>query len=188
MRAAGGSLFAMLILSHLRARRCLDAAGAEGLLAGRGVPAQAPAGRQALPRLPEIAAGPGSERELAREAAAAAFVQVVSPVRSRRTARRVLEGGARDVAAGGTAVRVSVVSRPLRKMSPSGSAYSPRTMLSRVQLSQESGAAAGPPSRQPECPASHGRPVTGTLGCRPRLPAHERPASRRSCRRSLPGR
>ena|ERR1700730_5712186 len=92
MRAAGGSLFAMLILSHLRARRCLDAAGAEGLLAGRGVPAQAPAGRQALARLPEIAAGPGSDQELAREAAAAAFVRVVSPIRSRRTARRVLDG------------------------------------------------------------------------------------------------
>src|SRR5258708_18534628 len=30
MRAADGSPFAMLILSHLRARRCLDAAGAEG--------------------------------------------------------------------------------------------------------------------------------------------------------------
>src|SRR5260370_7230949 len=65
---------------------------------------------------------------------------------------------------------LQVLRAPLRKVSPSGSAYSPRTMLSRLQLSPESGAAAGPPGHQPECPAPHGRPVTSTQGCRPRLP------------------
>jgi len=54
---------------------------------------------------------------------------------------------------------LQVLRAPLRKVSPSGSAYSPRIMLSRLQLSPESGAAAGPPGHQPECPAPHGRPV-----------------------------
>src|SRR5258708_12396505 len=65
---------------------------------------------------------------------------------------------------------LQVLRAPLRKVSPSGSAYSPRIMLSRLQLSPESGAAAGPPGHQPECPAPHGRLVTSTQGCRPRLP------------------
>src|SRR5258707_13132232 len=65
---------------------------------------------------------------------------------------------------------LQVLRAPLRKVSPSGSAYSPRTMLSRLQLSPESVAAVGPPGHQPECPAPHGSPVTSTQGCRPRLP------------------
>jgi hypothetical protein len=114
MRAAGGSPSVMLFLSRLRARRSLDAASAERLLAGRGVPPGAPAGQYALARLLEIAAGPGSEQELAGEVAAAAvFVQVTSQVRSRMVVRRVLVAAACALAVGGTVGYASVVSPPL---------------------------------------------------------------------------
>jgi hypothetical protein len=104
MRAAGGSPGVMSILSRLRARRFLDAATAERLLAGRGVPGDAPAGQQALARALEIISGPGTEQEMADEvAAAAAFVQVTSQVRSRHLPRRVLVAVACAIAVGGTA-------------------------------------------------------------------------------------
>src|SRR5260370_13570375 len=142
MRAAGGSLFAMLILSHLRARRCLDAADAEGLLAGRGSPPRLrPAGGpwHACRRSPP---GPAATRSLL-----ARLLLRRSPGSSARSGPAEPPGESStavpcDVAAGGTAARVSVVSPPLPQLSPSGSAYSPRTMLSRLQLSQESVAAA----------------------------------------------
>ena len=103
--------------SRFKPRRSLDAASAEGLLAGRGVPPGAPADQQALARLLEVAAGPGSEQELAGEVAAAAmFVQVTSEVRSHRTARRALVVAACAVAVGGTAVYASVVPVPHHKM------------------------------------------------------------------------
>jgi hypothetical protein len=70
----------MSILSRLRARRFLDAAAAERLLAGRGVPGDAPAGQQVLARALELISGPGSEEELAGEVVAAAvFVRVPPP-------------------------------------------------------------------------------------------------------------
>ena len=104
MRAAGGSPGVMSILSRLRARQSLDAATAERLLAGRGVPGDAPAGQQALACALEIISGLGTEQELADEvAAAAAFVQVTSQVRSRHLPRRVLVAVACAIAVGGTA-------------------------------------------------------------------------------------
>jgi hypothetical protein len=114
MGAADGSPFAMSIRSRRRARRALDADSAEDLLAGQGAPPGAPAGQQALARLLELAAGPGSEQELAGEVAAAAmFVQVISQARSRRAAaRRVLAAVACVLAVGGAAVYGSVVSPP----------------------------------------------------------------------------
>jgi len=119
MRAADGSPCAMSIRSRVRARRSLNAESAEGLLVGWGVPPEAPAGQQALARLLELAAGPGSERELAGEVAAAAmFVQVTSQVRSRRAARRVLAAVACALALGGAAVYGSVVSPPPHKTVP----------------------------------------------------------------------
>jgi hypothetical protein len=104
----------MSIRSRLRARRSLDAESAEGLLVGRGLPPEAPAGQQAVARLLELAAGPGSEQELAGEVAAAAmFIQVTSQVRSRRAAaRRVLVAAACVFAVGGAAAYGSVVSPP----------------------------------------------------------------------------
>jgi hypothetical protein len=109
----------MWFLSRLRARRTLDAASAEALLAGRGVAPGAPADQQALARLLEIAAGPGSARELAGEVAAAAvFVQVVSQARPHRTARRALVVAACAVAVGGTVVYASVAPAPHHKIAP----------------------------------------------------------------------
>jgi len=134
----------MSFLSRLRARRSLDAASAEGLLARRGVPPGAPAGQHALARLLEIAARPGSEQELAGEVAAAAvFVQVTAQVRSRKAARRVLLAAACVLAVGGTAVYAGVVSPPLRKMAPVpfGVPASRHTVLAP--------AVTGVPSRQP---------------------------------------
>jgi hypothetical protein len=104
MTAAGGSCGVMSILSRLRARQCLDAAAAERLLAGRGVPGDAPAGQRALARALEVISGPGTEPELADEvAAAAAFVQVTSQGRARRRPGRVLAAVACAIAVGGTA-------------------------------------------------------------------------------------
>lgn len=110
----------MWFLSRLRARRTLDAASAEALLAGRGVAPGAPADQQALAQLLEIAAGPASAGELAGEVAAAAmFVQVTtSQARPHRTARRVLVVAACAVAVGGTAVYASVAPAPHHKMTP----------------------------------------------------------------------
>jgi hypothetical protein len=109
----------MWFLSRLRARRTLDAASAEALLAGRGVAPGAPADQQALARLLEVAAEPGSGPELDGEVAAAAmFVQVTSEARPHRTARRVLVVAACAVAVGGTAVYASVVPVPHHKMAP----------------------------------------------------------------------
>jgi len=111
--AAGGSLCAMSIRPRCRARRRLDAAIAEGLLAGRSTPAEAPAAQQALARLLEVAAAPGSEQELAGEVAAAAmFVQVTSRARSRRTIRRVAAAVACAVALGGAGVYASAMPPP----------------------------------------------------------------------------
>ena len=109
----------MWFLSRLRARGSLDAASAEALLAGRGVAPGAPADQQALAQLLEIAAAPGTARELAGEVAAAAvFVQVISQARPHRTARRVLVVAACAVAVGGTAVYASVAPPPHHKMTP----------------------------------------------------------------------
>jgi hypothetical protein len=119
MRAAGGSPLEMPYLPRFSARRSMDAAAAEALLAGRGVPGDAPAAQQALALLLEIAARPGSEPELAGEvAAAAAFVQVTSKARSRSVTRRVLAAAACVIAVGGTAAYAGTASAPLRKMTP----------------------------------------------------------------------
>jgi hypothetical protein len=93
----------MSLFSRLRARRCLDAAAAESLLAGRGAPADAPAPQRALARLLEAAAGPGNEQELAGEvAAAAAFVQVTTQAAPNRGRRRALAAAALAITVAGT--------------------------------------------------------------------------------------
>jgi hypothetical protein len=103
----------MSILSRLRALRSPDAACARALFAGQGLPPGAPARQQALAGVLEAAAGPGTAHELAGEvAAAAAFVQVTSQLKPRRTARRVLVAAACAMAAAGTAVYAIVVPSP----------------------------------------------------------------------------
>jgi hypothetical protein len=109
----------MSFLSRLRARRYLDAASAEALLAGRGVPAGAPADQRDLARLLEIAAKPGSEQELGGQVAAAAmFVQVTSQGKPRKIARRVLAAAACATAVAGSVVYASAVPSPHHKMAP----------------------------------------------------------------------
>ncbi len=109
----------MSLLSRLRARRSLDAARAEALLAGRGVPSEAPADQHALAQVLEIAGGPGSAQELAGEvAAAAAFVQVITQVKARKPARRALAAAACAVAVGGTAVYAIVMPSPHHNTAP----------------------------------------------------------------------
>jgi hypothetical protein len=110
----------MSLLSRFRARRSLDAARAEALLTGHGIPAGAPADQQALARVLEIAARPGTAQELADEvAAAAAFVQVSTYVKPRRSARRAMAAAACAVAVGGgVAVFATVVPSPHHKMLP----------------------------------------------------------------------
>lgn len=76
-------------LPRLSSRESLDPAAAEGLLDGRGVPANAPAEQHALARLLEIASGPGSDSELAGQAAAvAAFARATGPADAHRSASR----------------------------------------------------------------------------------------------------
>jgi hypothetical protein len=119
MGAADGSLLEMPHFPRFIARRSVDAVTAEALLAGRGVPADAPAAQQALELLLEVAAGPGSEQELAGEvAAAAAFVQVTSKVRSRSITRRVLAAAACVIAVGGAVAYVGTASAPLPHRTP----------------------------------------------------------------------
>jgi len=109
----------MPILSRLRALRSPDVACARALFAGQSLPPGAPARQRALARLLERAAGPGTEQELAGEvAAAAAFVQVTSQLKPRRTVRRTLVAAVCAVAVGGTAVFASVMSSPHHKMVP----------------------------------------------------------------------
>ena len=110
----------MWFLSRLRARRSLDAASAEALLAGRGIPPGAPADQQALAQVLEIAAGPGSAQELAGEVAAAAvFVQVTTQAKPHRSARRALAVAACAVAVGGTAaVYATLAPAPHHKIAP----------------------------------------------------------------------
>ena len=109
----------MSFLTRLRVRRSLNGAMAEALLAGRGVPAGASAGQQAVARVLEIASAPGSAKELADEvAAAAAFVQVTSRIKPRKAARRTLAAAACAVALGGTAVYASVMASPHHKTAP----------------------------------------------------------------------
>jgi hypothetical protein len=155
----------MWILSRLRSRRGLDAASAEGLLAGRGVPPGAPADQQALARLLEVAAEPGSERELAGEVAAAAmFVQVTSQARPHRTARRALVVAACAVAVGGTAVYAGVVPVPHHKMAP-------------VPFGVPAGHHAGPGTPAARTPSRP--PPTSRRDADLRSPPAERSASRR---------
>ena len=163
MRAADGSPFAMSIRSRLRARRSVDAESAEGLLAGRGVPPEAPAGQQALARLLELAAGPGSEQELAGEVAAAAmFVQVTSQVRSRRAAaRRVLAAVACAFAFGGVVVYGSVVSPPPQKTVPVE--FGVPALRHAVPAPDVTAV----PSRQPEKPQVHPGAQAGHQKTRP---------------------
>ena len=119
MGAADGSPLEMPHFPRFIARRSIDAASAEALLAGRGVPADAPAAQQALELLLEVAAGPGSEQELAGEvAAAAAFVQVTSKARSRSVTRRVLAAAACVIAAGGAAAYAGTASAPRPDRTP----------------------------------------------------------------------
>jgi hypothetical protein len=109
----------MSIPSRLRALRSPDAACARALFVGQDLPPGAPAGQQALARLLEVAAGPGTAQELAGEvAAAAAFVQVTSQVRPRKTTRWALVAAACAVAVGGTAMYASVLPSPHHKMVP----------------------------------------------------------------------
>ena len=109
----------MPILSRLRALRSPDDACARALFAGRSLPPGAPVRQLALARLLERAAGPGTERELAGEvAAAAAFVQVTSQLKPPGTVRRALVAAACAVAVGGAAVYASVMPSPHHKMVP----------------------------------------------------------------------
>ena len=109
----------MSILSRLRALRSPDAACARALFAGRGLGPGVPPGPQALAHVLEVAAGPGTPEELAGEvAAAAAFVQVTSRVKPRRTARLALAAAACAVAVGAAAVYASVVPSPHHKSVP----------------------------------------------------------------------
>jgi hypothetical protein len=79
MSGRGGSPGEMPGFPRLGAHRSEGAVSAEGLLAGRPVPAGGSAGQQAVARLLAVASGPASERELAGQAAAvAAFVQVTT--------------------------------------------------------------------------------------------------------------
>jgi hypothetical protein len=129
MSAAGGSPGVMSLFSRLRARRSLDSVTAEGLLAGRGVPGNSPPGQHALARVLEIAAGPGSEEELAGDvAAAAAFVQVTSQVRSRHLTRRALAAAACAMAVGGA---IAYGARPpaTHRMAPLQSGISHHAVL-----------------------------------------------------------
>lgn len=120
MRPENGSPSVMSFLARLRARRSLDAARAEALLAGSGVPPGAPADHQALARVLEVAARPGTAQELADEvAAAAAFVLLASQVKPRKTARRAMAAAACVVAVGGSvAVYATVLPSPHHKVVP----------------------------------------------------------------------
>ena len=162
MRAADGSPIAMSIRSRLRARRSVDAESAEGLLAGRGVPPEAPAGQHALARLLELAARPGSEQELAGEVAAAAmFVQVTSQARSRMAARRVLAAVACALAVGGAAVYGSVVSPPPHKTVPI------QFGVPALRHAVPAPDVTAVPSRQPEKPQVHPEGQAGPQKTRP---------------------
>ena len=109
----------MSILSRLRAPRSPDDACARALFAGRRLPPGAPASQQALARLLEAAAAPGTARELTGEvAAAAAFVQVTSQPRRRSRTGRMLAAAACAVAVAGIAVYASVLPSPHHKIVP----------------------------------------------------------------------
>lgn len=109
----------MSIMSRFRALRSPDAVCARALFAGRRLPHGAPAGQQALARLLEAAAGPGTSQELTGEvAAAAAFVQVTNQPRPRRRTRLALAAAACAVAVGGAAVYATVMPSPHHKMVP----------------------------------------------------------------------
>ena len=109
----------MSIRSLLRAVRSPDAACARALFSGRGLAPGAPPGQQALARALEAAAGPGTAEELAAEvAAAAAFVQVTSQRKPRRTTRQVLAAAACAVAVGGTAAYAIAVPSTHRTTMP----------------------------------------------------------------------
>jgi hypothetical protein len=99
-------------------REFLDTATAEGLLARRGVPSQAPAGHQALGRLLQTAASPASERELADQAAAvAAFVLTTTARKSTRRRQGLAAGiaAAAMLAAGGSAA-AGILPAPVQEL------------------------------------------------------------------------
>ena len=99
-------------------RELLDTMTAEGLLEGRGVPPQAPAGHQALDRLLQTAASPPSQRELADQAAAVAAFVLTTTTRGSARRRRSLAAGiavAAVLAVGGTAA-AGVLPAPVQEL------------------------------------------------------------------------
>jgi len=163
----------MSFFSRRRAGR-LDATSADELLAGRGVPADAPAGQHALARVLEIAARPGTEQELAGEVAAAAmFVQVVAQARARARARRAVAAAACALAVGGAAVAAAAVAAPAP----------PRTaMPARFGIPGWDPAVRTPAAR--DVPARHRHQRPGRIFSSP--PTHPRPPGRSAARTRNP--
>lgn len=99
MSTPAGSPFEMPDLPRLSDGQSLDAATAEGLLAGRGVAAEAPPDQQALARVLEALGGPASDQELATQpVAVATFVLASSPTGGSRAARHAALPGVRRLA------------------------------------------------------------------------------------------
>jgi hypothetical protein len=101
MRAGDGSPDEMRHVPRLSDRHALDAATAEGLLAGRGVPGDSPTGQQVLACMLEVAARPPGDGELSRLAdAVAGFsgARQEARRRSRRLARLTLASAVSAVA------------------------------------------------------------------------------------------
>ena len=183
----------MSIRSLLRALRSPDAACARALFSGRGLAPGAPPGQQALARALEAAAGPGTAEELAAEvAAAAAFVQVTSQRKPRRTTRQVLAAAACAVAVGGTAAYAIAVPSTHRTTVPVPFGV-PRmhhvAPVTRVPPRLPAGSKTherrperlpeGPSGSQPGCSASTRRPLVSRrdAGQFPSPPGGRRPAT-----------
>jgi hypothetical protein len=88
MRAGDGSPDEMRYVARLSDRHALDAAAAEGMLAGRGVSGDSPPGQQALARMLEIAARPPDDEELSGVAATVAGFAGARHEARRRSRRR----------------------------------------------------------------------------------------------------
>jgi hypothetical protein len=190
-------------LPRLSSRESLGPAAAEGLLDGRGVPANAPAGQHALARLLEIAGGPGSDSELAGQAVAmAAFTRATAPAGAHRSARRkrrplashltaklALCAGACVTALGGAAAYASALPAPLQELAhvtfgapaPRHAAPAPHA----TSASPGQPASQASPSSQaspiPASPAGHSAHRPGRLQASPNgTPGYEANGHRRS--------
>jgi hypothetical protein len=158
-------------------RRCLDAATAEGLLAGRGVPEDSPPGQQALARLLEIAAGPPGDEELSGVAVAVAgFVATRHETRrrSRRRARLTLAGAAGAVALVGSAAFADALPARLQEVvHVTFGAPAPRHDVTRTSLGPAGHhPASGPGYQQESVPwgrLGHGQTTAPATSPRTRL-------------------